>query len=203
MPMKQWSHLISKFFLFPAVFLLIGCSLKAQFTFTESQSAAEKQLIGEEKEIEKDGWLLSSLKTSATGPEEWKSVSDLEFSDKEKAKEYIELVKTAYYTAPEVRKLKLLHFAGESLSGKLQILDFTKKDDFNKEYPDEKARNKAKQIIELVNSARERLIQLKTEKLPEEERKKMEDSFRKEFIANSLPGEYCELKKSVWELKNE
>ncbi len=195
--------MISKIFLFPAVFLLIGCSLKAQFTFTEAQSAAEKQLIGEEKEIEKDGWLLSSLKTSATGPEEWKSVSDLEFSDREKAKEYVELVKTIYYTAPEIRKLKHLHFAGESLSGKLEILDFTKKEDFNKEYPDEKSKSKAKQIIELVNSARDRLIQLRTEKLSLEEKKKSEDVFRKEFISNSLPGEYFELKKSVWELKNE
>ncbi|HNH10472.1 MAG TPA: DUF1318 domain-containing protein, partial [Leptospiraceae bacterium] len=68
---------------------------------------------------------------------------------------------------------------------------------------DEKSRNKAKQIIDLVNSARERLIQLKTEKLSEEERKKAEETFRKEFISSSLPGEYFELKKSVWELKNE
>ncbi|HNN80312.1 MAG TPA: hypothetical protein PKL30_15605, partial [Leptospiraceae bacterium] len=56
-------------------------------TFTQSQTAAEKQMVGEDKELEKDGWLISSIKTSSSGSDEWKKDSILyeesEFKDKD------------------------------------------------------------------------------------------------------------------------
>ena len=36
-------------------------------TFTQSQTAAERQMIGEGKDLEKDGWIISSIRTSASG----------------------------------------------------------------------------------------------------------------------------------------
>ena len=64
---------ISMYFLIVLFFVNCFSTLKPPaITFTQSQTAAEKQMIGEDKELEKDGWLISSIKTSSHGSDEWK-----------------------------------------------------------------------------------------------------------------------------------
>ena len=75
-------------------------------TFTQSQTAAERQMIGENKEIESDGWLLSSIKTSAIGPLEWKKDKLEEFKSLEQTEDFKVLYKIILHTTPEIKKLK-------------------------------------------------------------------------------------------------
>ena len=35
------------------------------FTITNAQTAAEKQMVGEDRDLEKDGWLVSSIQSSS------------------------------------------------------------------------------------------------------------------------------------------
>lgn len=61
------------FLFFVSGIFLTDCVIKSPLiTFTQTQTAAEKQMIGEDRILEKDGWLIASVKNSSAGAEVWK-----------------------------------------------------------------------------------------------------------------------------------
>ena len=171
-------------------------------TFTQSGTAAEKQMIGNDKEIEKDGWILSSVKTSALGSEIWKRENlNNEIYLPENDEEVILHLKRIAYLAPEIKLYKNKAFVGEALDGKLKVnpnLNLTK---YSSEYPDVKAR--VEEIIRLTNESRSYLHTKKSERIDlefKDPKKANTEKNKSIFIYYNLveDGEYYEISKNKW-----
>lgn len=171
-------------------------------TFTQSGTAAEKQMIGNDKEIEKDGWILSSVKTSALGSEIWKRENlNNEIYFPENDEEVILHLKRIAYLAPEIKLYKNKSFVGESLDGKVKVnpnLNLTK---YSSEYPDVKAR--VEEIIRLTNESRSYLHTKKSERIDLEFKDPKKANTEKNkilYIYYNLveDGEYYEISKNKW-----
>ena len=171
-------------------------------TFTQSGTAAEKQMIGNDKEIEKDGWILSSVKTSALGSEIWKRENlNNEIYLPENDEEVILHLKRIAYLAPEIKLYKNKAFVGEALDGKVKVnpnLNLTK---YSSEYPDVKAR--VEEIIRLTNESRSYLHTKKSERIDTEfkdPKKANTEKNKSIFIYYNLveDGEYYEISKNKW-----
>lgn len=179
------------------LYVLNQCSLKAPaITFTQTQTASEKQMIGEDKEIEKDGWLISSIKSSSSGSDLWqKDDSTDSISDKDLI---IQLKKLAYLI-PEISEWKDKGMIGESYDGTLKK---------NPKVPISPASNisRVEQLIDLVNQTRARVIESKLlkEKLadPNVDLVDLKKSLTLVHYQNVEPGQYFESSKSVWEKKD-
>ena len=171
-------------------------------TFTQSGTAAEKQMIGNDKEIEKDGWILSSVKTSALGSEIWKRENlNNEIYLPENDEEVVLHLKRIAYLAPEIKMYKNKSFVGESLDGKVKVnpnLNLTK---YSSEYPDVKAR--VEEIIRLTNESRSFLHTKKSERIDTEfkdPKKANTEKNKSIFIYYNLveDGDYYEISKNKW-----
>ena len=171
-------------------------------TFTQSGTAAEKQMIGNDKEIEKDGWILSSVKTSALGSEIWKRENlNNEIYLPENDEEVVLHLKRIAYLAPEIKMYKNKAFIGESLDGKVKVnpnLNLTK---YSSEYPDVKAR--VEEIIRLTNESRSFLHTKKSERIDTEfkdPKKANTEKNKSIFIYYNLveDGDYYEISKNKW-----
>jgi len=171
-------------------------------TFTQSGTAAEKQMIGNDKEIEKDGWILSSVKTSALGSEIWKRENlNNEIYLPENDEEVVLQLKRIAYLAPEIKLYKNKSFVGESLDGKVKvnpILNLTK---YSSEYPDVKSR--IEEILRLTNESRSFLYSKKSERIDLEFKDPKKANTEKNkilFIYYNLveDGEYYEISKNKW-----
>ena len=169
-------------------------------TFTQSGTAAEKQMIGNDKEIEKDGWILSSVKTSALGSEIWKRENlNNEIYLPENDEEVVLHLKRIAYLAPEIKVYKNKSFVGESLDGKVKVnpnLNLTK---YSSEYPDVKAR--VEEIIRLTNESRSFLHTKKSERIDTEFKDPKKANTEKNnsiFIYYNLveDGDYYEISKN-------
>jgi hypothetical protein len=178
------------------------CQLRPPpITFTQTQTAAEKQMIGEEKELEKDGWLISSIKSSSSGPDDWKRETVEEFPDPAKRKEYYTLVRIIAYTAPEIKKLKGYSVIGEGLDGSLHTLNVSRDTKFEQEYKTPEQKKKMEDIINLVNATRKKIREFKQEMPSSKDKKEPEPKSNLEYYNNSFEGEYIEIKKGQWEKK--
>jgi hypothetical protein len=171
-------------------------------TFTQSGTAAEKQMIGNDKEIEKDGWILSSVKTSALGSEIWKRENlNNDIYLPENDEEVVLHLKRIAYLAPEIKSYKNKSFIGEALDGKVKvnpILNLTK---YSSEYPDVKAR--VEENIRLTNESRSFLYSKKSERIDIEFKDPKKANTEKNkilFIYYNLveDGEYYEISKNKW-----
>lgn len=171
-------------------------------TFTQSGTAAEKQMIGNDKEIEKDGWILSSVKTSALGSEIWKRENlNNEIYLPENDEEVVLHLKRIAYLSPEIKMYKNKSFVGESLDGKVKVnpnLNLTK---YSSEYPDVKAR--VEEIIRLTNESRSFLHTKKSERIDTEfkdPKKANTEKNKSIFIYYNLveDGDYYEISKNKW-----
>ena len=171
-------------------------------TFTQSGTAAEKQMIGNDKEIEKDGWILSSVKTSALGSEIWKREnlnSDIYLPENDE--EVIIHLKRIAYLAPEIKFFKNKSFIGEALDGKLKvnpILNLTK--NYN-EYSDVKQR--VEEILKLNNESRTYLYNRKSQKIDKEYKDPKKANLEKTKILFTFynlieDGEYYEVSNNKW-----
>jgi hypothetical protein len=178
------------------LFLFLNCFslLKPPpITFTQTQTAAERQMVGEIKEIDSDGWLLSSIKTSAIGPVEWKKdkIEDMGLGDR--LEEYKILSKILMHTTPEIKRLKELKFVGENILGNLSILEEKRDKSFDKVYPKKEDKKRLIELVQLVNETRNKFSDLiKNSKL-----KGGSQDYRKTVEY----GEYYEEKRGVWILK--
>jgi len=180
-----------------------SCTIRLPaITFTQSGTAAEKQMIGNDKEIEKDGWILSSVKTSALGSEIWKRENlNNEIYLPDNDEEVVLQLKRIAYLAPEIKSYKNKSFVGESLDGKVKvnpILNLTK---YSSEYPDVKSR--IEEVIRLTNESRSFLYSKKSERIDLEFKDPKKANTEKNkilFIYYNLveDGEYYEISKNKW-----
>lgn len=174
-------------------------------TFTQSPTAAERQMLGDGKDIEKDGWILSSVRTSASGSEVWeKEILDKELYEKFSKDEVFVRYRVLGYLAGEVRNFKKKGFLGESLSGKLALNPLWKESKYKDEFP--KLKERLEDILKIVNENREWIYNRKLELLNQKNLKSNE--FEKEktrlllsYYNQTELGEYFEVKPNIWKQK--
>ncbi len=190
-------------FLYIVILSLNFCIVKLPpITFTQSGTAAEKQMIGENKTIEKDGWILSSIRTSALGSEIWKREilsSDTSFKDEDD--ELVLHLKRIGYFAPETKKYKQKGFIGEALDGKLKVNPIINQTKYLKEFGEIKER--VEEVLKLTNESREIITKKKFESYDKEEKdplknKNLKSKYILTFYNLTEDGEYFEMSKSKW-----
>lgn len=175
-------------------------------TFTQSGTAAERQMIGEEKMIEKDGWILSTIRTSALGSNVWKRERlDSEVGLKITDEEYLLHVKRIAFFAPEMKTYLQKGFLGEALNGKIVINPLHKLSRFSSEFPELKPR--IDETIKLINESREYVYNKKISVLENEEKKPENLKILKTKVLLTYynlasEGEYIEISKNTWVRKN-
>lgn len=173
-------------------------------TFTQSQTAAEKQMIGEDKELEKDGWLISSIKTSSSGSDEWKKDTLLYEESGFKDKDYYSLLSIIAYLAPEVKSYKSKGILGEGLNGLLQKPNIPLPKQIQEEYSSSEKRNRIEEVTRLVNDSRVRIYETRilsesrSEKTKSEDINKLKEKIILTNYNNAEAGEYIEVSKGKW-----
>ena len=163
-------------------------------TFTQAQTVAEKQMIGENRELEPDGWLISSIKTSAVGQINWRKEFSDEFPSPQVEEEYKILFKIIVHTTPEIKLLKQLKYLGEGLDGSLTILDNKKDVKFDKLYKSSEDKKRIIELVKLVNDTRVKLNKIRNSLKSKTEK-------NENYISLVETGEYYEEKKGSWVLK--
>ena len=172
-------------------------------TFTQSQTAAEKQMVGEDKELEKDGWLISSIKTSSSGSEEWKKDSLLYEESEFKDKDYYSLLSVIAYLAPEVKQYKTKGLLGEGLNGLLERPAITLDKATQDEYSTPEKKRRVEEVSKLINDSRVRIYETRILALSKSDKAKEDLPKLKEKIIlsnynNLEAGEYFEIRKGNW-----
>lgn len=173
-------------------------------TFTQAQTAAEKQMIGEDKELEKDGWLISSIKTSSSGSDEWKKDTLLYEESGFKDKDYYTLLSIIAYLAPEVKLYKSKGILGEGLNGLLQKPNIPLNKTILDEYSSSEKKKRVEEVTKLVNDSRVRiyetriLAETKSEKSKTEDISKLKERIILTNYNNAESGEYLEVTKGKW-----
>lgn len=174
-------------------------------TFTQTQTAAEKQLIGEDKEIERDGWLISSVKSSSGGIDEWKK--EFEISEEQsspEAKEYNALSRSLAYLAFDIKKYKMDGVIGENLNGKLSIINKFADQLTAKTYESKEKSNRVKEIVELTNENRNKVYQYRYKNEILKKYTKSTDQIEQsknlhlQYYSHVDIGEYYEISKDKW-----
>ncbi|TGL99100.1 DUF1318 domain-containing protein [Leptospira barantonii] len=146
-------------FFVPFVFVVFaGCIIKSPLiTFTQTQTSSEKQMIGEDRILEKDGWLISSIKTSSAGSEVWKK----DFSGDNYAggdKNILMSLRALAYLAPEIKTWKEEGFLAEGLDGKLRINPATSEVGIKNELSKKEVKTRIDSLVTLANEHRSKVI---------------------------------------------
>ncbi|MBW0435777.1 DUF1318 domain-containing protein [Leptospira yasudae] len=143
-------------FVFAAFFS--GCIIKSPLiTFTQTQTSSEKQMIGEDRILEKDGWLISSIKTSSAGSEIWKK----DFSGDNYAggdKNILMSLRALAYLAPEIKTWKEEGFLAEGLDGKLRINPASSEAGIKNELSKKEVKSRIDSLIALANDHRSKVV---------------------------------------------
>ncbi|EMY78989.1 putative lipoprotein [Leptospira weilii serovar Ranarum str. ICFT] len=143
---------------FVSVWFLSGCIIKSPLiTFTQTQTSSEKQMIGEDRILEKDGWLISSVKTSSAGSEVWKK----DFSGDNYAggdKDILMSLRALAYLAPEIKTWKEEGFLAEGLDGKLRINPAASEAGIKNDLSKKEVKFRIDSLIALVNEHRNKVI---------------------------------------------
>ena len=189
--------------------LSINCFLNLKpppITFTQSQTAAEKQMVGEDKELEKDGWLISSIKTSSSGSDEWKKDALLYEESEFKDKDYYALLSVIAYLAPEVKSYKAKGLLGEGLNGLLQKPAFTLDKSTLDEFSSSEKKKRLEEVSKLINDSRVRIYETRILSLtksdkPKEDFYKLKEKIILSNYNNLETGEYYEVAKGSWTKK--
>lgn len=171
-------------------------------TFTQSQTAAERQMIGEGKDLEKDGWIISSIRTSASGSDIWeKEILDKEIPEGELDEVSYTALKRLAYLAKDVRDFKKKDFIGEAQDGLIKINPLLNESRLKKEFPENKP--KIEELLKLVNESRKiiyenKLQRLSSANLKEQELIKKKDALLLTYFQTVEDGEYYEAKRGKW-----
>ncbi|PJZ55502.1 DUF1318 domain-containing protein [Leptospira barantonii] len=151
-------------FFIPFIFVFFaGCIIKSPLiTFTQTQTSSEKQMIGEDRILEKDGWLISSIKTSSAGSEVWKK----DFSGDSYArgdKNILMSLRALAYLAPEIKTWKEEGFLAEGLDGKLRINPATSEVGIKNELSKKEVKTRIDALVALANEHRSKVIASRSE----------------------------------------
>ncbi|MCB1141608.1 MAG: DUF1318 domain-containing protein [Leptospiraceae bacterium] len=183
-----------------------NCVIKLPpITFTQSGTAAERQMIGDEKHLEKDGWIISSIRTSASGSEIWERESltnDISIDTPDE--EFTASLRRLAYFEPEVKAYKKKAYIGEGLDGRLQLNPLMKDSRYAKEFPEYQKR--IGELLILVNESRSLILNkrkefLKKETIDEKKKEAKLQSFLLVYYNRTEDGEYYESARGKWAKK--
>lgn len=191
--------------IFSLIFLfLIHC--KAIFnvkvppiTITNAQTAAEKQMVGEDRELEKDGWVISSIQSSSNGQTNREKKISNESDPDIKANR----IRLDYLTIEE-KKYKMHGMIGEGIGGILKPNPLAPTLPTYSLYEIPAKKKRLMDVIGFINESRklilEKELQLEKKKgKKEDELLKIRQSLELEYSNSMSPGEYHEVSNGVWE----
>ncbi|EMJ97194.1 MULTISPECIES: hypothetical protein [unclassified Leptospira] len=200
----------SYFILFVIFPLFVYCPIKAPpITFTQTQTAAEKQMLGEDRNLEKDGWLIASIKTSSSGSEIWeKDLIKEEFGNTSDNQFYMAL-RILAYLARELREYRSLGVLAEGIDGKVRWNPKIREAGAGKISQDPKQKSRIDDIVKLTNENREIVIKEKLKKvfgdpnrsLTEKEKTAIKESVQTTWVRSVDVGEYYEVSAGNWKKK--
>jgi len=172
-------------------------------TITNAQTAAEKQMVGEDRELERDSWLLSSIQSSSNGTQSLGKTPPPQYP--KDSLEYGHFQRIIYFT-PEVKRYKSHGVLGEALGGVLRWNPEAKDSPFYSIYQDSEKRKKVDSVISQINESRKILLekQLEREKSKgqsAEDLKNLEQEILETYRKQVQKGEYYENKNGKWEKK--
>ncbi|PJZ52005.1 DUF1318 domain-containing protein [Leptospira adleri] len=190
---------------FPILFLGIffaGCIIKSPLiTFTQTQTSSEKQMIGEDRILEKDGWLISSIKTSSAGSEVWKkdySGDSFSLGDKN----IIMSLRALAYLAPEIKNWKEEGFLAEGRDGKLRINPSAAEAGVKNELSKKEIKSRIDSLVSLANEHRNKVISSKmsadTKSDPKESSANLRSHLEQTWYRLVEKGEYYEKSAGKW-----
>ncbi|MBM9500459.1 DUF1318 domain-containing protein [Leptospira sp. 201903071] len=141
--------------------LFSGCIIKSPLiTFTQTQTSSEKQMIGEDRILEKDGWLISSIKTSSAGSEVWKKdYSGDSYSQGDK--NILMSLRALAYLAPEIKTWKEEGFLAEGRDGRLRINPSAGDAGIKNELSKKEIKTRIDSLVTLANEHRIKVISTK------------------------------------------
>jgi uncharacterized protein YdbL (DUF1318 family) len=187
-----WSVLVGAGF---SVFL--NCTLRApNITFTQTQTASERQMVGEDREIERDGWLISSTKSSSAGADLWqKDVSEGGKVDKE----FLILLKKHAFLSAEIQSYRWSGQIGESSDGKIKRIPGTSS-------PTGISESELGDILAKINATRSQILSYRIKKYEESNPGKNTEEIKTKltqyYFERAEIGEWIEPKVGKWEKKD-
>ncbi|WP_411821847.1 DUF1318 domain-containing protein [Leptospira sp. 'Mane'] len=169
-------------------------------TITNAQTAAEKQMVGEDRDLEKDGWLVSSIQSSSGGQSGNKQANGLQTSDSELQGNLLRI----QYLTPEVRQYKMHGMVGEGIGGILKLNPIANTSPFYYQYENPAKKKRIEDVVLLINESRKVVIdkQVETEKKKgkkEDELSLLRSSLIDSYQKSVLTGEFYESKPGKWE----
>ncbi|TGM59290.1 DUF1318 domain-containing protein [Leptospira vanthielii] len=186
------------------LFLLLGCKsfvdLKVPpITITNAQTAAEKQMVGEDRELEKEGWMIASIQSSSNGRSnrEKSATDDL---DPEIRAHRIRL----NYLMPEVKQYKMHGIVGETPSGFIKQNPLASGLPTFAQYEIPAKRKRVEDVIVYLNESRKAIwekevLNQKKKGKKDEEILKYKQSLIEEYYKSVSVGEYFETTANRWE----
>ncbi|MBM9579807.1 DUF1318 domain-containing protein [Leptospira sp. 201903070] len=185
--------------------LFSGCIIKSPLiTFTQTQTSSEKQMIGEDRILEKDGWLISSIKTSSAGSEVWKK----DYSGDAYAqgdKNILMSLRALAYLAPEIKTWKEEGFLAEGRDGKLRINPSAAEAGIKNELSKKEIKSRIDSLISLANEHRNKVISAKIDGKTKTDSKESFANLRihleQTWYRLVEKGEYYEKSPGKWVLK--
>ncbi len=186
-----------------AVFSFAYCQLHLKvppITITNAQTAAEKQMIGEDRDLEKDGWLVSSIQSSSGGGLQNKDKNLVDSSDPDM---YGNLQRLQYLSS-EVKRYKMHGMIGEGIGGVLKLNPIATISPFYSQYELPAKKKRVEDVVLLVNESRKFIIEKQVEAEKKKGKKEEEVSLFKQSLVDSYQrniakGEFFESKLGKWE----
>jgi len=206
-------------FVFTIVFTIVfaaHCSVVIPpITFTGSKTATEKQIIGEESELEEDVWMISSAKTT--------SEVDIEEGETADERRQVEQENRYMYRAfsimdafsEELSELKRDRVVGENKDGLLtNLLDVSQvelsqeiQEKYKKDSEDrdqKRAYRMLEETVKQINIARNYIIegyilhQKGLDPSYQPDRSVLKNSYKEKYHNAALKGEYIQLDNKQW-----
>lgn len=186
------------------VFLLLGCkslfNLKVPpITITNAQTAAEKQMVGEDRELEKEGWMIASIQSSSNGRSNREKLAS-EDSDPDIKAHRIRI----NYLTPEVKLYKMHGMIGETPAGIVKINPLASGLPNCVQYEIPAKRKRVEDVVLFLNESRKiiwekEILNQKRKGKKEEELVKYRQSLVEEYYKSVSAGEYYETSNGRWE----
>ncbi|MGE8721765.1 DUF1318 domain-containing protein [Leptospira terpstrae] len=186
------------------VFLMLGCkslfNLKVPpITITNAQTAAEKQMVGEDRELEKEGWMIASIQSSSNGRSNREKLAT-EDSDPDIKAHRIRL----NYLTPEVKTYKMHGMIGETPAGLLKLNPLASGLPNCAQYEIPAKRKRVEDVVLFFNESRKiiwdkEILNQKKKGKKEEELIKYKQSLVEDYYKSVSTGEYYETTNGRWE----
>lgn len=158
-------------------------------------------MIGNDKQLEKNGWLISSIQTSSSGLQDWKKESIEELGIEQDRENYLLILRSMAYLAPEISRLKQQGVIGEALSGKLQKNPLYQPEQTESDVVEP---GRLKKLLQQINEYRQKIYQkrLAVEKqkktIPALEFADWQRNLRLVYYQEVKSGEFYEQEKGIW-----